>query len=147
MSRLPASTRLKMSRPNWSVPNRKRADGACSRASMWNWLGSYGARTGQTIAHTIQVPSTTSPTSAVGDCQTRRNVLPTPAGRTRTCPSSATSPMPAVVSGGAGLTSVLGIADPRIQDTEQHFGPEIREHIHAGDDHDTRFEQRNVFVQ
>src|SRR5712691_9386183 len=67
MSRLPARTRLKMSRPNWSVPKKKLSDGGCRRALKWNWFGSYGAMSGQAMAHAIHTPTTSNPSDARGE--------------------------------------------------------------------------------
>jgi hypothetical protein len=41
----------------------------------------------------------------------------------------------------------LGIANAWIQDAERELRPKIRKQVHAGHDHDTALEQRNVLVE
>ncbi len=49
-SRVATTTRLKMSRPSWSVPNQWAADGGFSAAAVSLASGSIGTRTGPTRA-------------------------------------------------------------------------------------------------
>src|SRR4051812_18649276 len=79
----PASTRLKTSRPNSSVPNQCPPSGACRRGKSWA-SGSNGHSTGPSAATTIQSAATTVPVTPSGvrhACGTRvRNRTRSPVG-------------------------------------------------------------------
>src|SRR2546428_7773638 len=64
-SRPPKRTRLRMSRPAWSVPKRKREEGGRSASARRTVSGSYGASSGAaTMIVTIAATAALHPTSA-----------------------------------------------------------------------------------
>src|SRR6266851_750615 len=64
--RLPASVRLKTSRPKLSVPNQWCVEGWTNLSSRCTSVGPYGTRIGQRNATTTQRPRTVTPTTPVG---------------------------------------------------------------------------------
>ncbi len=96
MSRAPAMTREKTSRPTLSVPNQWLEDG-WARTFELVPKGSCGVRRDWKIAHTIQNPMIRAPTRKVLERRIRRQVSPR---------ASWTS-LPAATSPGLSATSTL----------------------------------------
>src|SRR5579864_5549393 len=119
--RAPYKRRLRMSRPNWSVPARWLHDGSASTASLLMSVGPYRARSGAAAAVAAIAIRKTAPASGT---RARR------AARARRGACLPARPLADTVIGAPGTRRPSLIPHPRIEQAVERVGAEI--------DHDER---------